>query len=301
MSRKVPEIPLRKTSFGKTVRLHLRPGKPPGEEICKLTALQLEAAIGSLSGGNVSPEPVHTARTSIKKARALLQLAAPGLGSIRLRHVADLLRNASSKLAPLRDSEVQVQTLDLLAEAEGLAPEECATLRAGLIDIAKQSRINGARQIPRVIALLEEVHDSVPEWPLDHLEMKDLRRRVRRIYRRGRVTLDLCRESQDTELFHAFRKTVKQLWYALRITAHLWPDEARDLIHELGWLGELAGKERDDTLLETTLRHGPRNLASQQLLQALSRERPNLRLAVLTGASRLYDQRPKDFASAMKV
>lgn len=301
MRRKPPGPPPRKSGSGKVLRFHLRPGKPPGEELSKLTKLQLQSAIDSLRGGNVSPEPVHTARTSIKKARALLQLAAPGLGSVRRRQVAELLRNASAKLAPVRDSEVQVQTLDLLAESEGLSPEQCATLRAGLIDIAKQNRINGSRQIPRVISLLSEVSESVGEWPLAHLEMKDLRRRIRRIYRRGRSTLDLCRESNDTELFHAFRKTVKQLWYALRITAAFWPEEARDQIHELSLLGELAGKERDDSLLETTLRHGPSNAASQILLDALSRERPGLRLAVLTGASRLYDQRPKDFAAAMRI
>jgi CHAD domain-containing protein len=287
--------------MSKSPRLDLRPGKPPGEELRKIAKIQLEAAITSLRGNNVSPEPVHMARTSIKKARAILQLASPALGSVRRRQMAELLRNASSKLAPLRDSEVQVQTLDLMAESEGVSTEECASLRAGLIDIAKQSRTNGSRQIPRVISLLGEMRDSLPEWPLAPLGMKELRRRVRRIYRRGRTTLDLCRESDDTEVFHVFRKSVKQLWYALRITAAYWPDDARDLIHELELLGELAGKERDDFLLETTLRHGPRNGASQKLLEALSRERPNLRMAVLAGASNFYDARPKDFAALMSV
>jgi CHAD domain-containing protein len=285
----------------KSPRLHLRPGKPPGEELRKIAKIQLEAAITSLSGNNVSPEPVHRARTSIKKVRAILQLASPALGSVRRRQMAELLRNASSRLAPLRDSEVQVQTLDLLAESEGLSTEECGSLRAGLIDIAKQSRTNGSRQIPRVISLLGEMRNSVPEWPLAPLGMRELRRRVRRIYRRGRTTLDLCRASDDTEVFHAFRKSVKQLWYALRITASYWPDNARDLIHDLELLGELAGKERDDSLLETTLRHGPRNGASEKLLEALALERPNLRMAVLAGAANFYDARPKDFAAVMSV
>lgn len=272
-----------------------------GEELKVLASLQIGAAMQELAGNNVSPEPVHKARTYIKKARAVIQLAAPGLGGLRRREVTALLRDASLRLAPIRDSEVQVRMLDTALETEEMQPEDFVQIRAGLADIAKQSRINGVRQIPRVLASLSEAVSSIPGWPLEPLGPKEIRRRVRRIYRRGRSTLDLCRVSQDQDTFHLFRKQIKQLWYALRITCRFWPADGEPLIGELELLGELAGRERDLSLLLMTLRHGPRNRGSLALIPALETRLPELKLAVLTGAGRFYEERPKVFAEKMRI
>jgi len=285
----------------KKPRLHFRRDKPIGKELKTIAHLHLEAARSQLDGNNVSPEPVHEARTAIKKVRAIIQLASPALGSIHRSLVSDLLHDAMMRLGPLRDSEVQVETLDLLLETEGLMPEDFSSLRGGLADIAKQRRINDVRQIPRVRGFLEEALRSVSLWTLDPLQGKDVRRRVRRIYRRGRSLLDLCQLNDDPEIFHNFRKTVKQLWYSIRITSHFWPEQGADLIHELGLLGELAGKERDFILLAGTLRQGPANKAAARLITMLEEELPKLRRATVTAASTFYEPRPKAFVEPLDL
>lgn len=286
---------------GAKLRLHLRPGEPIGEELKTIACHHLEKARAELEGNNVSPEPIHEARTAIKKVRAVVQLASPALGSVRRNLVSDQLHDASIRLALLRDSEVQVQTLDLLLESDGLLPEEFSSLRGGLADIAKQRRLNDVRQIPRVRGFLEEALRSTRQWPLESLQGTDVRRRVRRIYRRGRSLLELARANDDPDVFHAFRKTVKQLWYAIRITSRFWPEDGADLIHELGLMGELAGKERDFTLLSRTLRQGPSNKASLHLIRKLDEEAPKLREATLTAASAFYDPRPKVFVETLDL
>ena len=282
-------------------RFHLRRGEPIGKELKTIAQLHLEKALGELSGNNVSPEPVHEARTSIKKVRAVIQLTSPALGSVRRNLISELLHDAAIRLAPLRDSEVQVQTLDHILEADGLTPEDFSSLRSGLADIAKQRRVNDVRQIPRVRRFLEEGLRAVDSWPLEPLQGKDVNRRVRRIYRRGRSLLELCQISDDADEFHAFRKTVKQLWYSIRITSRFWPEEGADLIQELGLMGELAGKERDFTLLAGTLRQGPANKASQSLITMLEEELPKLRQATMTSATSFYDQRPKSFVEHLDL
>jgi len=283
------------------LRLHLRRGEAIGEELKIIARLHLENALAELAGNNVSPEPVHEARTSIKKVRAIVQLASPALGSVRRDLISELIHDAAMRLAPLRDSEVQVQTLDLLIEANGLMPEEYSSLRGGLADIAKQRRVNDVRQIPRVRGFLEEAARSVKEWPLDPLQGKDVRRRIRRIYRRGRSLLEFCNSSKDPDDFHTFRKTVKQLWYAVRITSLFWPKQGADLITELGLMGELAGKERDFTLLAETLRQGPSNKASQRLISIIGEELPKLRKATLSAASTFYEPKPKNFVEPLEL
>jgi CHAD domain-containing protein len=282
-------------------RFHLRRGEPIGEELKTIARLHLEKALDELSGNNVSPEPVHEARTSIKKVRAVIQLASPALGSVRRNLISELLHDAAMRLAPLRDSEVQVETLDHILEADGLMPGDFSSLRSGLADIAKQRRANDIRQIPRVRGFLEEALRAVKAWPLEPLQGKDVNRRIRRIYRRGRSLLELCQVSDDQDEFHTFRKTVKQLWYSIRITSRFWPEEGEDLIQELGLMGELAGKERDFSLLAETLRLGPVNKASQRLIAMLESELPKLRQATLTSATAFYDQRPKSFVEHLDL
>jgi len=288
-------------STRKKPRLFLRRNKPIGEELQIIARLHLDAALVQLAGNNVSPEPVHEARTAIKKVRAVIQLASPALGSVRRKLVSELLHDAMMRLGPLRDAEVQVQTLDLLMETEGLMPEDFSSVRAGLADIAKQRRVNDIRQIPRVRESLGEALRSVNKWLLDPLQGKDVRRRIRRSYRRGRSLLDLCQVNDDPETFHSFRKSVKQLWYSIRITSQFWPELGADLIHELGLIGELAGKERDFTLLSMTLRQGPANKAAHHLIAMLKEELPKLRRATLTAASTFYEPRPKAFVGSLNL
>lgn len=288
-------------STRKKPRLFLRRNKPIGEELQMIARLHLDAALVQLAGNNVSPEPVHEARTAIKKVRAVIQLASPALGSVRRKLVPELLHDAMMRLGPLRDAEVQVQTLDLLMETEGLMPEDFSSVRAGLADIAKQRRVNDIRQIPRVRESLGEALRSVNKWLLDPLQGKDVRRRIRRSYRRGRSLLDLCQVNDDPETFHSFRKSVKQLWYSIRITSQFWPELGADPIHELGLIGELAGKERDFTLLSMTLRQGPANKAAHHLIAMLNEELPKLRRATLTAALSFYEQKPKAFVEFLDL
>ena len=285
----------------KKPRLHLRRNKPIGEELQMLVRLHLEAALTQLSGNNVSPKPVHEARKAIKKVKAVIQLASPALGSVHRKLVSEKLHDAMMRLGPLRDAEVQVQALDLLMETEGLMPEDFSSVRAGLADIAKQRRANDIRQIPRVRESLEEALRSVNKWLLDPLQGKDVSRRIRRSYRRGRSLLDLCQVHNDSETFHSFRKTVKQLWYSIRITSEFWPEQGADLTHELGLIGDLAGKERDFTLLSMTLRQGPANKAAHHLIAMLDEELPKLRRATLTAAISFYEQKPKAFVEFLDL
>ena len=288
-------------STRKKPRLFLRRNKPIGEELQMIARLHLDAALVQLAGNNVSPEPVHEARTAIKKVRAVIQLASPALGSVRRKLVSELLHDAMMRLGPLRDAEVQVQTLDLLMETEGLMPEDFSSVRAGLADIAKQRRVNDIRQIPRVRESLGEALRSVNKWLLDPLQGKDVRRRIRRSYRRGRSLLDLCQVNDDPETFHSFRKSVKQLWYSIRITSQFWPELGADPNHELGLIGELAGKERDFTLLSMTLHQGPANKAAHHLIAMLNEELPKLRRATLTAALSFYEQKPKAFVEFLDL
>lgn len=290
--------PLGKRKSPKKPRLELRRGECFQKGLRKLAGLQLDAAMEELKGNNVSPDAVHNARTYIKKVRAIIQLASPAMDRPLREKLLGLLRDASARTGPLRDSEVQVGTFDLLMKQGGFASGEFDSLRNGLADVAKQRRLNDARQIPRVVRALASVRDSLAECPLDTLDSKNLHRRILRTYRRGRTALDLSATTRDADDFHLWRKLVKQLWYQLRITTPYWQDH-RKLIAETEKIGELAGTERDFALLAATLSNGPRSRAARLLVECISRTLPTLRKEAMEAGERFYEPRPKAFMRAL--
>ncbi len=213
----------------------------------------------------------------------------------------ELLHEAASRLGPLRDSEVQVRSLDIVLAVEGLPSEPFSSLREGLCNIAKQVRTNDQRQVPRIAGFLKKILKTVPEWPLDSLTGKDLRRRIRRTYRRGRTTLDLCHISNDLRIFHVWRKLVKQLGYQLRITAPFWPDSAEKLIASNKNIGELAGTERDYSLLLQTLKQGPKTHSSKQAIQMIEEQLPSLYKKALEEGRHFYEAKPKLFIEGLNL
>ena len=285
----------------KKTRLSLRRGERFGKGLRSLAMLQVQAALAELDGNNVFPEPVHRARTYIKKVRSIIQLAAPALGKVRREHLLNLLQEAGSRLGPLRDSEVQIKSLDLILETAPLPIEPFSSLRNGLADMAKQRRANDWRQVPRISGFLNDILRDIPGWPLDQLESQDIKRRIRRTYRRGRTTLETCQAGDDPELFHTWRKLAKQLGYQLRITAKYWPDSAKELISGLQTIGELAGRERDFSLLVRTMESGPKNKASEHIIDLLITEMISLRRKSEHLGEQFYRDKPKVFVEPLDL
>jgi CHAD domain-containing protein len=291
----------KKTPSGKSPRLHIRERRTIEKELQNIALLQLDAAIQELKGNNASQEVIHRARTSIKKVRAVVQLAAPGLSTSNREHLMGLLRDAATRLSPLRDAEVQIQSLDLLERTDTSGSADLNSLRNGLVDIAKQNRMNTNRRMQRILDYLQKSQKSVTVWNLERIRGKDVERRIRRFYRRGRSSLDLCLASDDPEVFHLFRKQVKQLWYALRITNRFWPDKASNLIAQLGEIAETAGRERDLILLLSTIRHGPKNAQASRLTRLLEDQIPKLRKEALNSSVRFFEEKPKAFTAPLSM
>jgi len=289
------------TKRGAKTRLHLRKGRKIGKELREVAALQLDAAIKELKRGKVSPESIHHARTYIKKLRAIIQLSSPVLPRHAMDRQQELLKKAASKMSRLRDADVGLQTLDLIIQESGAPVEQFSSLRGGIADVAKQHRANGSKQIPHVLGFLRTIRKSISAWPLDELSSKDIQRRIKRTYRRGRTSLDLCSSTKNPDDFHLWRKQVKQLWYQLRLTSLHWPDKAEKLIAATGEIGHLAGMERDCMLLAATLEKGPHSKSSGVLREKIAKRLPTLRSKAISAGELFYSKKPKAFVEDLDL
>ena len=277
--------------------LGLRPGRQPERELRRITLRHLEWALGELRKRPLSAEAVHQVRTSIKKIRALLELADPSLDPSDRSSLKRKLGTAAAILSPLRDAEVLLETLADLMETQGLSGTDLSILKSSLSANIARRRLSVQRCLPLMVHALEEALVTVSDWKPRQLRRADLRESLQRTYRRGRKALKRSAADNNPELFHAWRKRAKELWYQLRITEELLSPQAQSLITMADHIGELAGKERDYSLLADALRK-----QGSQKGAALEKSIPeilsDLRKRAEQAGTLLYARKPERFLAA---
>ncbi len=284
-------------------RLHLlkQEGSCIGTGLRKIATLQLEAAIAGLETKRGDPEAVHDARTYVKKVRAIIQIASPAFPAPLRRKLIAELRAASSRIGALRDADVHLETIDALLRQHGLADKGYSSLRARLLELTIRRRARANTRIEKVIATLRKICTGSAAWPCHLVRPEDVRKRIRRTYRQGRIGLNACEASPDPEPFHCWRKHVKRLWYQLRLTSRFWPQDAARLIRQAGDIGELAGRERDLTLLKETLCKWSSTTASRHLITLIEKEVPRLRGKAIRKGKHFYRTRPAKFLEKLAL
>jgi CHAD domain-containing protein len=198
-------------------------------------------------------ERIHQMRTSVKRVRALAQLARPHLGR-RACRVDWRLKKVARATSALRDDEVLLRTFDALVP--GLASEVGSTslrrarvkLSARLRDTARTFQVE--RTLPRLAARLRRARRDTKRWwrrgddhgvPLAGLVHG---------YRKARRSMKRADEDHNGSAFHRWRKAVKAHGYQLHLLEEQLSDESRKQIQALERLGGLLGEEHDLTVLQ---------------------------------------------------
>ncbi len=272
---------------------------------------QLAGAAERLERADADPvTAVHEARKHLKKARALLRLALPALGSRAYRAENDALRAIALALSAARDADVRVQTTAALdRHAAGRLPAETfEQLRAALVAEAADGRGDG-RAAPVLDVLVAELRAAelrVEAWPLDRAGWDDLLAGATRAYARGRAAFDAARAEPTPESLHAWRKRAKDLWYHQRLLAPAWPGVLGAQAEEAHALTELLGDDHDLAVLAERLADAGAPLtpavdAQRVELQALVAHRSDeLRAAAARLGRRVYAEKPKAFARRLE-
>ena len=183
----------------------------PAEAVERVRREQLAAAAESLRDGDDPIEAIHDARKRIKKTRALLRLARPGLKKDEYRRRNRALRDTGRGMSANRDADVLVETVELLAERfVGQYPK---TFFAGV----KRPLAAHARALRREAdaAAHADVLTGLAQdrWPLAALDPEALAGSLERTYARGRAAFAVADREPTASNLHEWRKRVKDLWY----------------------------------------------------------------------------------------
>jgi len=262
----------------------------------RLARRHLAAACRQLDKNPDTRKAVHETRKSLKKLRAMLRLLAPELGRECYRREMRAFRDAARLLAPLRDAEVRLHTLDALISQLALPVKDFAAIRDELEAAALELSREADEPKRRVRKRLGLARKRVRDWPLGALLEKSLVGEIRRTYRKGRKALHASRrEAADVPAFHAWRKRVKELWYHLRIAHVFLHKSAGARIAEIEAIGELAGEVNDLAVLRDTLTARPATPQTTQLIDAIDTRLPVLQQTALERGDRFYAPKPCDF------
>lgn len=163
---------------------------------------ELQQALDLLSDpGRDRDEAVHEARKCVRRVRAWLRLGDPW----RRRTLAEIdarLRALRRTLGPLRDGASRIEALDRLRKSRGIGSMRSALTQA-------RSRLTEAlerrwmRRSPqgaawqRMLQGLRELRDDCARWPLDGLSEAEVRRALKRAFRRA------CRGRRENAGRHA--------------------------------------------------------------------------------------------------
>jgi len=265
---------------------------------------QLTAALVHLRGTSVSDSSVHSARKSIKQARATLRLMRDALPARTFRTQNLALRDAARPLNATRDAKVLIDALDRLAKDDEVETSSIKALRRMLVsslDEARRVVTHGRSGVALARRRLRAAHRRAARWPADDDGWPVLRKGLRRTYSRGRRGLSLARAKRSTAHLHEWRKQTKYLWHQLQFLQPI----------RRGAIGALAGRTRklsdylgDDHDLAVLREQALANKAAfddkkalRALLAAIDRSREELQTRALELGARIYADNASRFTS----
>jgi CHAD domain-containing protein len=254
--------------------------------------------------GDNPDKSVHNARKNCKRLRAVLRLVRDTLGyeTYRLENIA--IRDASRRLAPMRDSAVLIETLDRLTTHFDQPEGTFSNMRAQLVldyEATHDRFWNDTAVIHEVIDVLQAVQTNVSQFELPADDFSSLSGGLLRVYQRGLFGMKRSYKSGSIEAFHNWRKRVKYLWHQLEILRGAWPLVLDETAAELHRLSSHLGEAHDLAVLLETMHTAPDKYGSAADITALTELATDYMHRLEEEARplghRLYAEKPKAFVT----
>lgn len=287
----------------------LMPDESPSDSLRRIVEEQIDGARAQLHREDDFNEAIHEARKRFKRIRAVLRLARGTLKEKTYRTDNRYFRDQGRLLSQVRDSAVNVETMDLLRRRYGIQMKDKGFVRmrqslAGEHRSALKTYVQDEQGRSEMVASLIRARERAQAWRLDASDFSLFEGGLKRIYRRGRAEMRAARGNPTTENFHAWRKRVKYLWHHMQVLQPLWPAQMEAMGGECDRLADRIGEEHDLAVLmaspivkEFVEESGS---CADLLASIVSRERDRRRRAALPLGDRIYAESPARFVERVE-
>ncbi|MEJ0036111.1 MAG: CHAD domain-containing protein [Gammaproteobacteria bacterium] len=270
----------------------------------RLLCDEIDAAIRLLRGSRITDSEIHSARRTLKKARATLRLLRPAVAARVFKRENAALRDVARPLGAARDAKVLLDSLDRLAKRYGGPAMHSIppTFRRQLTD--EQAKSGGAvkrryseRAAP--IRSLRTSHERIVTARVQADGWKQIGEGIARVYRTGRKAMKQARKTPTPECLHEWRKQVKYLWHQLQLVEPMSPGPIGALADQMKKLSDYLGEDHDLAVLraKVTAHAGkfPAPAGPGALLALIDRCQDRLRARAFFAGRRVYDDAPAVF------
>ena len=260
--------------------------------------------------GRLTDKEVHSARKSIKRARAALRLMRPALPFEIFKQTNAALRDAAHPLTQVRDAKVLLDALDNLREHFGSVVDNVAS--EALEDALHSQRARARREMSTNSSAVTHTRDSLrtiglraKRWEFSCDDWELLRRGVNRIYRNARTAYATVCEARSDERLHEWRKQVKHFLHALQILTPIRPGRIGELADQAHKLAEYLGDDHDLAILRKQLdsqvfSDDEDEELHEQLEALIDKRRRDLQDRAFAVGKRLFAMKPKRVTKRMK-
>ncbi len=288
----------------------LDPSAEVAEELRRAITERLDAAIATLDGiEGASPseveEAVHSVRKRCKEVRGAARLVRAELGAEfdRFNHK---VRRAAESLAPIRDAHAVLATFDDLRVTRNGHDRDLARVRAGQAEVADLATLRvhgGDPRIGRARRRLVSARKSLRTWDLPP-GFEPLADGLEVTYRRGRTARRTAMRNPTDDNLHEWRKSVKILWYQIRLIERAAPSVLHPLASAFDDLAEALGDDHDLAVLVERLDDDPKRFGGKRRVKHAIRlarsQQDDLRRRAFRLGATLYAERPRAFRQRME-
>jgi len=251
-------------------------------------------------------EAVHDVRKRCKEVRALARLVREPLGD-EFDRFNVIVRDAADVLAPIRDAQALLATLDDL-RAVGIGGESdldrVRSIQAAAAEQATRDIHSGDARLEQAREMLVDARARVKRWQLpDGFEA--IGPGLARSYRRGRRALGEAIGRPTDEHVHEWRKSVKTLWYHVRLLEPAAPSVFAPAIEALDHLAEALGDDHDLAVLVERLASDPHRyggaLHAIKAIEIARAQQEILRRPAFRLGATIYAEKPNAFVDRFEA
>ena len=236
--------------------------------------------------------------------RATLRLVRPGLDEAQFDRENLALRDIGRTLSALRDADVFIEVI------RDLAPDHATSAFDKVLSRVRQNRRRVAAEMAQAETITQARRDiltaqaRVGVWTLDDVDRDAITEGLRISFKRAQKSAAAVRRGGDDDLWHEWRKRIKDLWYHLRLVRSVWPGVLDGAIVQVKALADVLGDDHDLAVITGRLRPFiPAGAARERnrLRRAIERRRHDLQQQARDLGRCLLPGSPRRFVSRFEA
>ncbi|XSG83342.1 MAG: CHAD domain-containing protein [Methyloligella sp. ZOD6] len=284
----------------------LDPALPVTHSVRQVALSELDSARSWLTDPDIHTG-IHNARKSLKRLRSLLRLIESGVPEPLFDHLRARLRDIGKELAPARDAQALMETLEKLGRKSPKLTDGdmYGQMRTWLEGRLGRLGANGTDPVAKAVEDLDRLRPTFAKLSVFPDDFETLREGAIKEYRAAREAFREAYKDKSDEAFHEWRKHVQRHWRQLQLLTPCWPETLGARAEHVHTLAKMLGDDHDLANLHQLATAPAMTFGgtgeTDKLAKRCRKDQKALRAEAKALGARLFADKPKTFAARIEA